>query len=83
MDSALKKSTLKIISAHVLDVVKRYKTDETGATAIEYGLMSAFPLKADISECLIWGDFKPLDFIKFQIKNRTLSNKLRINRNKL
>ena len=41
MDSALKKSTLKIISAHVLDVVKRYKTDETGATAIEYGLMSA------------------------------------------
>ena len=41
MDSVLKKSTLKIISAHVLDVVKRYKTDETGATAIEYGLMSA------------------------------------------
>ena len=41
MDSALKKSTLKIISAHVLDVVKRYKTDETGSTAIEYGLMSA------------------------------------------
>jgi len=22
--------------------------------------MSAFPLKADISPCLIWGDFKPL-----------------------
>ena len=41
MDSALKKSTLKIISAHVLDVVERYKTDETGSTAIEYGLMSA------------------------------------------
>ena len=37
----MKKSTLKIISAHVLDVVKRYKTDETGSTAIEYGLMSA------------------------------------------
>ena len=41
MDSALKKPTLKIISAHVLDMVKRYKIDETGATAIEYGLMSA------------------------------------------
>ena len=41
MDSALKKSTLKINSAHVLDMVKRYKIDETGATAIEYGLMSA------------------------------------------
>ena len=41
MDSALKKSTLKIISAHVLDVVERYKTDETGSTAIEYSLMSA------------------------------------------
>ena len=40
MDSALKKPTLKIISAHVLDMVKRYKIDETGATAIEYGLMS-------------------------------------------
>jgi len=37
----LKKPTLKIISAHVLDMVKRYKIDETGATAIEYGLMSA------------------------------------------
>ena len=41
MDSALKKPTLKINSAHVLDMVKRYKIDETGATAIEYGLMSA------------------------------------------
>jgi len=41
VDSALKKPTLKIISAHVLDMVKRYKIDETGATAIEYGLMSA------------------------------------------
>lgn len=37
----MKKPTLKIISAHVLDMVKRYKIDETGATAIEYGLMSA------------------------------------------
>ena len=41
MDSALKKSTLKINSAHVLDMVKRYKIDETGATAIEYGLISS------------------------------------------
>ena len=41
MDSALKKPTLKIISAHVLDMVKRYKIDETGATAIEYGLISS------------------------------------------
>ena len=41
MDSALKKPTLKIISAHVLDMVKRYMTDETGATAIEYGLISS------------------------------------------
>ena len=40
MDSALKKPTLKINSAHVLDMVKRYMTDETGAAAIEYGLMS-------------------------------------------
>ena len=37
----LKKPTLKINSAHVLDMVKRYKIDETGATAIEYGLMSS------------------------------------------
>lgn len=37
----MKKSTLKINSAHVLDVVQRYKTDETGSTAIEYGLISA------------------------------------------
>ena len=41
VDSALKKSTLKINSAHVLDMVKRYKIDETGATAIEYGLISS------------------------------------------
>ena len=41
MDSALKKPTLKINSAHVLDMVKRYKIDETGATAIEYGLISS------------------------------------------
>ena len=36
----MKKPTLKINSAHVLDMVKRYMTDETGAAAIEYGLMS-------------------------------------------
>ena len=36
----MKKPTLKINSAHVLDMVKRYMTDETGSAAIEYGLMS-------------------------------------------
>lgn len=36
----MKKPILKINSAHVLDMIKRYKTDETGSTAIEYGLIS-------------------------------------------
>ena len=31
---------MKINSAYVLDMLKRYKTDETGSTAIEYGLTS-------------------------------------------
>ena len=38
--------------------------------------MTAFPLKADISQCLILGEFRPLDFDVLERKGvkKTLGN---------